>query len=228
MKKFLVKIQDFLNKTVGTKIDETYWKFRHIYKNSDWAAKYISPESIGHPHREFLIGKIMEHQPFESILEVGCASGPNLYLLAKKNPGVKFYGTDISKSAIATGQKWFEEQGIKNISFFSAKAEDFSKFSDKSIDLIFTDAILIYVGPDKIKKVLKEILRVARKAVIFNEWHADDRERFYEDHWVYNYKLLFNGIVPEGNIKITKLPENLWSGRWTKFGHIIEVNLQNI
>jgi len=222
MKKLLRKIKRFLDKVLGTKSDELYWKSRHFF-NKKWAEKYISEESLNHPHRKFLIDKISACVPFENVLEIGCASGPNLYLLAKKFPNIKIYGVDISKKAVMTGQKWFQKQNIRNISLFSGRAENLSQFSDKAIDIIFTDAVLICIGPDKIKKLINEMLRVAKKAIILNEWHSDDFEHFCDDHWVHNYKLLFKKFIPEEKIKFTKLPENLWGGNWSKFGYIIEI-----
>lgn len=77
--KFLLRgLKRVPDKNCGTVIDEIFWRFRSY----EWAKAHLSPESINHPHRNFLIEKIARHVPFESILEVGCASGPNLALLA--------------------------------------------------------------------------------------------------------------------------------------------------
>src|SRR4030042_430657 len=103
-KKFLRLIKRSANKIFGTKVDELFWKFRNIFDRK-WPENYISRESINHPHRKFLIDKISVYYPFENILEIGCASGPNLYLLAKKFPEIKLYGIDISKKAIEVGKK---------------------------------------------------------------------------------------------------------------------------
>lgn len=224
MRKLLRKIKRLLDKILGTKTDEFYWRFRHLL-NKRWSENYMSQDSINHPHRKFLIDKISTLAPLKNVLEIGCASGPNLYLLAKKLPNTKLYGIDISKKAIKVGTEWLNKKGIKNTVLSYGKADNLRSFSNKSIDVVFTDAALIYIGPDKIDKVLKEILRAAKKAIIFNEWHSDDLEHLYDDHWIYNYRLLFKEFVPEEKIKITKLPGDLWSGRWAQFGHIIEIKL---
>src|SRR4030042_2921121 len=151
-KKFLRLIKRSANKIFGTKVDELFWKFRHIFDRK-WPESYISQESINHPHRKFLIDKISVYYPFENILEIGCASGPNLYLLAKKFPEIKLYGIDISKKAIEVGKEYFKKENINNIFLSEGKAGELKKFGDKSIDVIFTDATLIYEGPDRINLI---------------------------------------------------------------------------
>lgn len=224
IKIILRKIKRLLIKVFGSKIEELYWEFRHIF-DKKWTENYISEESINQPQRKFLIEKISNYYPFNSVLEIGCASGPNLYLLAKKFSEVKFYGIDISKKAIKIGKEYSKEGGIKNIFLSTNKAENLKQFSNKSIDIIFTSAILIYIGPDKISDVIKEILRVASRAIIINEWHSNSPKSFYNGHWIHNYKLLLTKFVSEEKIKFTKLPPELWSGSWSKYGYIIEVVL---
>lgn len=224
LKPVLRKFKRLANKIFGTRIDELYWKFRHIFDRK-WAESYISKESINHPHRQLLIDRISTHYPFESILEIGCASGPNLYLLAKRFPEIKFYGIDISKKAIETGQRYFKKEKINNVFLEAGKAEELKQFHDKSIDIIFTDATLIYEGPDKIDFIIKEMLRITKKAIILCEQYNDSYSLFYKDHWIHNYRLLFKKYFSEEKIRLIKIPQNLWEGDWAKLGYIIEVTL---
>jgi len=223
MKKLLRNTKRLLDKTFGSKTDEMYWRFRHVFGSRKWAEKYLSEASLNHPHRKFIIDKIAGCAPLKTILEIGCASGPNVYLLAKKFPEVKLYGIDISKKAVETGNKLLKKESISNVKLYAGKADELGQFPDKSFDIVFTDATLIYIDPDKINKVIGEMLRVARKAVILNEWHKETPESFYNDHWVHNYKSLFKQFIPEDKIKFTKLPENLWDRNWSEYGYIIEI-----
>ena len=214
---------------LGTKVQEWIWKTRHLYKGSGWTNGYC--KSISHPHRQFLVHKISSYVPLESILEIGCNTGPNLYLLAKKFPKTKLYGIDINSHAIKEGQEWFEQVGIKDILLSAGKADELECFDDCSIDVVFTDAVLLYIGPDKIEKVIRQIERIARKVLIFNEWHWENNSQkqkhfYYHGHWVYNYKALLIDYFPADNIKISKLKKDLWvDSGWELFGAIIEVRL---
>jgi tRNA G46 methylase TrmB len=59
------------------------WATRHVY-DEDWIENYW--KSRDHPHRAFLVERICKFSPMHSILEIGCASGPNLYNIARKFP----------------------------------------------------------------------------------------------------------------------------------------------
>lgn len=224
MKSILRKLKRIANWLFGAKTDELYWKFRHIF-DSSWAKSYISDASINHPHRKVLIDAISNCLPFESILEIGCASGPNLYLVAKKFPKIKIYGIDVSGKAIETGRTFLKSSGIKNAFLEQGGIEKLKEFENKSIDVIFSDATLIYLGPAEINLAIKEMGRVGKKAIILCEQNSDARKSFYNDRWIHNYKTLCQKLISFKSIKITKLPKNIWSGDWAKMGAIIEVFL---
>jgi ubiquinone/menaquinone biosynthesis C-methylase UbiE len=220
------KIKKLGDRFLGTASDEFYWKFRHLF-DRNWAEDYLSEEALS--NTKFITGEIERRIPFSSLLEVGCASGPNLYGLAKKYPEIKFYGIDISRKAIEVGKKIFAKEKISNIFLSEGKAENLEKFKDKSVDLVFSSAVLIYIGPDKIRQVLKEMVRVAKKKIILFEWNSERAEdSLFKAHWVHNYRFLINKFLPPGEkVKITKFPFSKdWSGGWEEFGSIIEVSLQ--
>lgn len=223
VKKTLRKIKRIMVGFFGSKTDELYWKFRHIFDKS-WAKSYISDSSVNNSHRVFLINRISNFYPFNSILEFGCASGPNLYLLAKKFPNIKIYGIDISSNAIEEGKEYFENKNIKNVFLSAGRGVDVLKnFKDKSIDLIFTDAVLIYSGINKIEDVIKEISRVASKGIVFLELHHSLSSSVYKDNWIHNYQILLEKYINKEKIKINRIPKGIWEGNWADSGHIIEV-----
>jgi ubiquinone/menaquinone biosynthesis C-methylase UbiE len=206
----------------GTIIDEIFWSLR----GKKWVKNCLSPESIKHPHRQFLLKIIGKQCPFKSIMEVGCASGPNLYLLSKKFHHIDILGTDINKAAVIYGNKWFAEKGIINVNLNVAKADNLKRFADKSIDVVFSDALFIYIAPDKINQVLKELFRVSNKALIFNELHyGNGANAIYKDHWIYDWNELLKNFVKQEQITISRIPQGLWLGQWQEFGCVIEARL---
>ena len=215
---------------IGTKIQEWIWKTRHLYKGVNWARGYC--DSINHPHRKILVGRISSYAPFESILEIGCNTGPNLYLLAVSFPNVKFYGLDINHEAIRQGNEWFQRVSVNNVVLSPGRADELGSLSDKSMDVVFTDSTIMYIGPDKIHRVIEGMMRIARKALVFNEHHLgpnfeNGKECFYYDgHWVYDYEAVLRKYVSSRDIKVSKLPEGAWDDvGWKRFGAIIEVKL---
>ena len=238
-----LKFRYLEERLLGTKLAEREWATRHLQRGNDWNdAKHLgdnddwlksSWDSRDHSHRPFLLEHISKFSPVSSILEIGANCGPNLYLLAKKFPDARIVGIDINPRAVQKGNEWFAEEGIKNVRLFVGKAYELRQFEDKSFDIIFTDAVLIYIAPDKIRKVIKDMLRIASKAVILFEWHsfhhASNPSGTYVRHWMRDYAALLNEFVPEKNIHITKMPEELWPDKyWQKYGGVVEVDLETI
>jgi len=215
-------IKRFFDKILGTKSDELSWKFRHFF-DRDWAKSYITEKAIKHPHRKLLIDEISKFYPFENVLEVGSASGANLFLLAKKYPKVKFYGIDVSKKAIDEGKRFFESKGVKNVFLENISANQLKRLEDKSMDIIFSDAVLIYIGKE-IDLVFKEIFRVARKGIVLCEQHTSG-ESFYNDRWIHNYEKIIKKNNPRANFVFSRLPKGIFGGDWDKYGYIIKINL---
>jgi ubiquinone/menaquinone biosynthesis C-methylase UbiE len=107
---------------------------------------------------------------------------------------------------------------------FVGRADNLERFPDKSFDVVFTDAVLMYIGADKIGKVAKELQRVAKKAIILVEHHSKQESslgRVKEKYWLRDYAKLFQPLSHQ--ISTTKIPAEIWGGNWGKLGYIIEV-----
>ena len=189
-------------------------------------------QQVAHPHRHFLVDRLMRRMPLERMLEVGCHTGQNLMLLGRQMPTVQFTGVDINPRFVATGRTWCARDGLDNVRLDVAAADDLRRFGEREFDLTFTDATLIYLGPDKIERALQEIVRVTRRAVLFNEWgldHAESGEtsRWYGRHWVHNYRSLMRPYARDAEIRVVPVPPGLWApgGGWERYGCLVEVQL---
>jgi len=216
----------FGEKFLGSEFHKWIWK-----KQNAPSLEQIR-EEMSHPHRNFLATHIFKNSPFQKVLEIGCNSGQNLFLLAQKDKNSSFYGIDINHRFIQAGQKWCKQYDIQNVFLQLGKAEDLSQFPNRSFDVTFSDATLMYVGPDKIMQALQEMIRVTQKTIIFNEWcknatHYDEKSWWYDFHWVHDYDGLIRNIIPDAKINKNKLPEGQWllGGGWEKYGTYIEVEL---
>jgi hypothetical protein len=226
---------------IGTKAHEKWWARRHLSKGTDWS---IIPhadrddwvtgywDSREHSHRVFLLERIAEYFPFSSLLEVGCNCGPNLYLLARKFPYVNFNGVDINPVAIEKGNELFAAEDVTSVELSVAQADNLAQFPDKSFDILLTDSLLMYIGPDKIMRAITEMIRVTRRALVLLERHC-----FQSDHdglgvyrynaWERDYVALLSHFIPRERINVAGIPEGVWADgpRWQETGAIIEANV---
>jgi|TARA_Y100000034_G_scaffold114142_1_gene149903 ubiquinone/menaquinone biosynthesis C-methylase UbiE len=200
----------------STNRHKKYWQERVI----DWKKGYL--DTWTHPHRTRII-EILRKINFVSILEVGCASGPNLYLIAKAfNNKVRVGGVDISASAIETAKKHLPPGSVLE----QSDVQDMY-FNDDSVDVTLSDMTLIYISPWKIKRTLREIKRVTRNNIIFVEFHSKNIFKRWglalaSGYYAHNYEKLLEN---EGfyDIMIEKIPEEAWPGGEPQksFGYII-------
>ena len=220
---------------LGTKAREEEWATRHLRKGDDWGKgsnDWIESyrNSADHPHRQILIETVSKYNPL-NILEIGCNCGPNLYLLGKKFPDAEIRGVDINPMAVQKGNEWLAQEGISNVKLLEGKADELRQFQDKSFDIVFTDAVLIYIGPDKIKEVIKDMVRITHRALILIEWHSEDQRKdpdgfgvYYLGNWKRDYVALLKHFVREEEIQVTKISEDVWPDRaWKEVGAVIEV-----
>jgi len=197
-----------------------------------WIESWNSKDS---GHRPFLIERIAGFSPFSSVLEIGCGVGPNLYMLGKKFPDTIIREIDINPLAVKLGNELLAKEGISNASISIGRVEELSELDDKNFDIVFTDAVLLLIGRNQIYGVVKEIIRISRKGLVFLEWHDYD-QRFKDTHglgvftlgrWARDYVSLIKGFVSEEQIHFSKLPEGLWpTPGWERFGAIIQVILK--
>lgn len=207
----------------GTKHYEKEWAQKE-YDQQYW-------DSMNHPHRDLVISTISKYSP-ESILEIGCNSGPNLFRIARRFPSAKLRGIDINHQAIEAGNRLLAESSINNVKLEVGKADDLRAFSDGSFDIVLTDAVLIYIGKDKIKAMTEEMLRVAKKAIVLIEWHdpesgAEGALVKKKGYWARDYIALFKSREKVVEVKLTKIGREVWDDNyWSSLGNVVEVVLK--
>ena len=213
-----------IHRLAGTRLYERKWAYR--IKSVD-----VIVSDIEHPHRQWLMEQLDVLWPFSSVLEIGCGYGPNVQLLATRFPTIEVMGLDINPIAVHEGNAGLAQLGIEHARLILGKADDLSQFTDRSIDVVFTDATLLYIGPDKIRQVIAEMRRVSRKALLFVEFHysghARDRKALgvhTRDGWVRDYRKILNHFFSDDTITFMKIPTDVWpTGRWPVYGYLINV-----
>lgn len=212
-----------------TKQHLRYWRERKL----DWDKHYTS--TWGHPHRALILGAL-QTVPWVSLWEIGVGSGANLIRIIKELPMSELQkqmgarqlgGSDINPDAIAKCNELMPKG-----KFHCESYEDIL-LTDSSVDVVVSDAALIYTGPLKIRKVIKEMIRIGRNNLIlceFNERSLWKRIwlRLKTGYNAYDYKKL---LESEGcfDVKIIKIPPEYWDGfPWQPHGHIIIANIVKI
>ena len=160
--------------------------------------------SITFPHREMVVNIIAQHNP-ESVLDLGCANGPDLFLLKELFPNAKLIGIDRSPP--------------ETPSFAQISQGDITQCLPEIIehfDVVMTNGVLMYIDSARIPDILNEIERIATKAIVFSEVNPYGPKEFrdYEKHF-----------TDKGyTVIVHKLPEDVRKGTpWEENGYIYEI-----
>ena len=93
--------------TAFEKMDKMYRHQRYFY---DLTRKYYL---LG---RDRLLNE-MKISDGDNVLEVGCGTGRNLAILARKYPKTNFYGLDASAAMLETAHNKIKSKNISNVTF---------------------------------------------------------------------------------------------------------------
>ena len=221
--------ESFRRSIAGSSVDENRYRRK---SREDIRAHF---DNVSLPHRGWLTDRLLstvrESKTGKAdILEVGCGWGPNLVVLAKRAPLFRLTGVDISPASIAEGQKRLTELNLSGISLVEGQADDLSAIEDASMDVVFTDAMLLYVGPDKIERTIMEMIRVARRHVFLLEMHCTSAGAggyYMRDGWLRDYEVLLRSLVGDTTVRLEPMPPRLRvAGRWPQYGTLIEIDVR--
>lgn len=214
--------------------------FSCLWKKEEGLAKKGLGEhhpTIANSERAVLIEHLVEAYPFASLLELGSAFGKNFHILAPLFPNVTMLGIDADVSIIPGANAYLHERGLLNAKLSHGRMEELSHIPDKSFDIVYTSASLLYVPANAIELVVSNMLRIAKKRVLILEQHVENN--YYKDQargvfvqgqgseqgfWLRDYMKLLSQFVPQEKIVLTKISNPIWpTEQWKQHAYLIEV-----
>ncbi|MBI4604734.1 MAG: methyltransferase domain-containing protein [Planctomycetes bacterium] len=212
-------------RVLGSRLNAWVWRFKDLWDRR-MPSEYIC--SAAHPHRGMVVEAMARHCPFRSLLEVGCNAGPNLYRLAREFPDAELHGFDLNEAAVERGRAWLEAEGIGNVALSVEDVGWLSSLQAGAYDVVLADAVLMYLGPDRIRDVVADMARVARRSVIILDWNVEGCSpvgEYYDGKWKRDYVALLREVAPGKEIRITKISSEVWAGDWGEMGYIVDLVL---
>ncbi len=118
---------------------------------------------------EIVFKRIIGDLHLSSILEVGSNIGINLLGIRKSlGDKVKLYAVEPNKIAF---EQISTDTEIKLEKSFNCTAFDIP-LPDNSVDLVFTNGVLIHIAPKDLKLAMSEIVRVSKKYILCSEYFS--------------------------------------------------------
>jgi ubiquinone/menaquinone biosynthesis C-methylase UbiE len=199
----------------------------------------VLPPAIRNGERALLFQAVAKQMPLNSLLEIGCAYGQNFHLMSEMFPEAQLVGVDPDRTCIEEGNRLLQQKQRTNAILHQADGSDLSMFADNSFDVVCSSASLLYIGAGRIRTVMKEMVRVSRKAIVLLEIQHSNDYYAYQDcgtlvlrevggsaYWVRDYKKLIHGAAPHAQIELVSIPNALWrTEHWKTAGAVITARL---
>ena len=140
-------------------------------------------------------------QAGENVLEVGCGTGRNLIILARRFPQARFFGLDASAAMLKTAQAKFDAQKLKNIMLQTALADTFDyretfDLAEPFDTIFFSYSIsMIPVWRESIQNALAN-LKSGRSFYIVDFYDQKDLPRWFQKilkGWLKKFHVQFWG-----------------------------------
>ncbi|MES1260705.1 MAG: class I SAM-dependent methyltransferase [Acidobacteriota bacterium] len=129
-----------------------------------------------HPDRLALMARMFGLNPApprtSRVLEIGCGDGVNLIASAVVLPEAKFYGIDLSESAIRRGRKLVRELGLKNVRLETRDLRALPARTGK-FDYVIAHGLCSWV-PSDVREALLAVIQsaLARDGIAFVSYNA--------------------------------------------------------
>ena len=113
------------------------------------------------------VNKLCAEIEHPKVLEAGCGSGLNIYLLNRLNQNIEIHGFEYTNARFASCiVNLFHSRLLDNI--FLADICDMN-LPDASYDVVYSNHVLEQLGQKKAEVALKEMWRVCRKGLVLSE-----------------------------------------------------------
>ena len=211
-----------------------YWKLKHLIE-PDWPQIYFNDGSLDDKrNRKFLI-EYLHNLNSKKILEIGSASGVNLYMLESKKKNYFLHGIDISNYCISQGKKILRKLN-SNIKLSCQNSKKLN-FSDSFFDISFISGVVMDLDDETLKLTLNEAIRVSKKYVILHIQNYRLNDKFntngvgfvYKDHYLRDYHGFFKNNFNKLPIKIIKInssfPDEPEDINFSELNYIIKIDL---
>ncbi len=226
---------------IGTFINETIWKYKHFLNKN--FRKEVNNDGINNMSQIQIVKTIKKFNNVNSLIDIGFGLGVDLKAIRKNFKFFHLYGIDINFQMVSDLKVHFKKNNDNRTTLYQSSVYNLAQIQDKQADILLSNAVLMFIGPDKIHKAIKEFERVTNKIIILNEYNYDktinkiskeekkllfgSNEMYYKGgRWIYNYKKLFEDLIPNVSIKTFPSKKNCHvKDDWSIFGSLLVIEL---
>jgi len=198
----------------GPRYKHLYWRFKHLV-HPNWAKVYFDDRILNDGRNRNKLIKFISKLNQNKILEIGCASGANLFLLEEKKKYDQLEGIDISNYCINEGNKILKKYN-SNIVLKQGNAAK-PNYKDKSFDVVFISGVAFDLTDKDLFSTVTQSLRISKKYFILHisnyklhpSLNIQSKGVLYKNQFLRDYHLFFKENFAKFEKKVIKLKRNI-------------------
>lgn len=196
-----------------------WWRYRHFLDGSYREAPPLDDAVAPHRHQ---LWSLISPLSATSLIEVGCGDGGNLALFASHSQQMRLWAVDVNPLALGIAEQRVRRQGGATGEFRVAPANHLPMPSS-CVDIALSDAVFMYLPQSVATAALREMRRVARKAIIVHTF-ADmslAESAVIGGNWVHNIPVLILRAIPGATV--TQHKSRVDHGQWAEYGTVFTI-----
>lgn len=171
----------------------------------------------------------VDAKPGESLLDLGCGAGLDLYLYAQKvGPSGRLFGLDLAQAMLDKARTNLAFVGVANVEWLHSPADEIP-LPDNSVDIVTANGIY-NLSPNK-DAVMREVARVLKpggrtvfaEIVLKSELPQEVRREINDWFRCIGGALVQQDFLSRMESHGLKNPQVLWLGRNARTGHELSV-----
>jgi ubiquinone/menaquinone biosynthesis C-methylase UbiE len=191
-----------------------YWRLKHLI-DPDWAKVYFDDRNLDDGRNRHKLIEFINKLNQNKILEIGCSSGDNLFLLEEKKKYEILEGIDISNYCINEGKKILKGYN-SNVILKQGNAAK-PNYKNRSFDIVFISGVAMDLTDKDLISTVTECLRISNKYFILHtsnykldpSLNIKSKAVSYKNHFLRDYHLFFKENFEKYPIEVLKLKEDI-------------------
>lgn len=190
------------------------YKFHEFHESIDYK-EICDPHLVKSEKYRLSLFNEVDLKKITTVLDYGCGYGVNMNILKKIKKEIKLNCMEISKERLTMLD--IINDNVYKMGFDKLAINNLSKL-ERQFDLTYCDAVLIYVRPQKIYELVKNLIKSSRQTILLHELTYEFTKEKIDHLHIHNYKAIIKKINPSLKVKFSKSlrPGVPWSTHGTK------------
>ena len=154
------------------------WKHQHLSR-PDWAEMYFASQGL--PSRSLVLAGLKWIEPWTSLAELGCNSGPMLQVIHQAYGQAHLTGVEPNHIALDAAKT-----SCPYLNPYLGSLQEWLS-TEPTVDVLVSHYTLAYLSPEEIRPILAQMCSVAKRGLVLAEPMGEEKLIWSWPEWSHDY-----------------------------------------